>query len=200
MNISRLGCRLFATLAVVGTFVFSAGGARAASTTPDDVDATDESKPKPLRPHQLILGAQAFWAVDKVMPGFVLRLDLHERVWLDIEGGFVFVTNPPPGNDSLVGSPFGTHVLVAPLRTRKVELGAGLGADVHYLWGVNGDIVEVALALLVSAHYWVTPKLALFGSARVYPVHTSGLDLGEFRDGSRGLPVMFATGVALSIL
>jgi hypothetical protein len=35
----------------------------------------------------------------------------------------------------------------------------------------------------------------LFGSARVYPVATTGLGLGEKRDGSRGLPVLFATGV-----
>jgi hypothetical protein len=178
-----------------------APGDSTASTAPDDAPAPDETSEteKEQRPHQGVFGAQAFWVVGKLMPSFVLRVDFNELFWLDLEGGLIFVTNPPPGGDGFVGSPFSAHVLGAPLRTPKVELAAGLGADVHYLWGINGDLAEVALAVIASAHYWVTPKLALFGSARAYPVATSGLDLGEFRDGSNGLPILFATGIAWSL-
>jgi len=151
-----------------------------------------------LRPHQAALGAQAFWVVGKVMPSVVLRFDLHKLLWLDVEAGLIFVTNSPPGSDSFVGSPFGAHLLVAPFRTPKVELAAGLGVDTHYLYGINGDLVEVAMSVIASAHYWITPKFGVFGSARVYPIATSGLELGTFRDGSAGLPVLFATGVAWS--
>jgi hypothetical protein len=132
------------------------------------------------------------------MPSVAVRIDLHELVWLDAEAGLIFLTDSPPGSDSFVGSPFAAHVLVAPLRTPKFELAAGLGADVHYLWGVNGDLAEVALSVIASAHYWITPKFGLFGSARGYPAATSGLELGTFRNGSSGLPVLFATGVAWS--
>lgn len=172
---------------------------RTAGLAPEDEPARDEPGSNELGPHRWTLGAQAFWVVGKVMPGVVLRFDIVDLLWVDVEGGLVFVTSPPPGSGSFVGSPFAAHLLLAPLRTRRVELGAGLGADVHALWGIHSDIAEVALAVKVSAHFWVTPKLDLFASARVYPIATSGLDLGEFRDGSAGLPVLFATGVAWSL-
>ena len=199
--------RVLVIFAVASAALFSTPHAAAESAPPleasgllvdDDTPASDASEKKPTSPHQALLGAQAFWAVSKVMPGIVLRFDLHRFFWLDAEAGLVFVTNPPPGHDAFVGSPFGTHVLVAPIRTQRVEFGAGLGVDVHYLWGLNSDVAEVAFSALVSGNYWITPKLGVFGSARVYPIATTGLDLGKFRDGSAGLPMLFATGVAWS--
>jgi len=199
--------RVLMTLIVAIAALFSAPRAAAESAPPleptgllvdDDTPAPDGPEKEKRSPHQTLVGAQAFWAVSKVMPEIVLRFDLHRFFWLDVEAGLVFVTNPPAGHDAFVGSPFGAHVLVAPLRTPRVELGAGLGMDVHYLWGLNSNVAEVALSVIVSGHYWITPKLGVFGSARAYPVATTGLDLGEFRDGSAGLPVLFATGVAWS--
>lgn len=193
---------------VLSAFVLSARPARAAeawSLEPTASAAPEAAPPPPnepappdLRPHQAALGAQAFWVVGKVMPSVVLRIDLHKLLWLDVEAGLIFLTNSPPGSDSFVGSPFSAHLLVAPFRTPKVELAAGLGADTHYLWGINGDLAEVALAVIASAHYWITPKFGVFASARGYPVATSGLELGTFRNGSAGLPLLFATGVAWS--
>jgi hypothetical protein len=195
-------------LSVLCAFVLSADPARAddassssptATAAPEDAPTPpDESTAKDLRPHQAALGAQAFWVVGKVMPSVVLRIDLHKLLWLDVEAGLIFVTDPPPGSDSFAGSPFGAHLLVAPFRTPKVELAAGLGVDTHYLWGIHGDLAEVALSVIASANYWITPKFGVFGSVRGYPVATSGLELGTFRDGSAGLPVLFATGVAWS--
>jgi len=199
---------VLSALLVAFAFVLSAHSARADDSSasdstvnapPEDAPlSADESVQPDLRPHQAALGAQAFWVVGKVMPSVVLRFDLHKLLWLDFEAGLIFLTDSPPGSDSFVGSPFSAHLLVAPFRTPKVELAAGLGADIHYLWGVNGDLFEVALAVIASAHYWITPKFGLFGNARVYPVASSGLELGNFRNGSAGLPVLFATGVAWS--
>jgi hypothetical protein len=211
LHIPKLGMGVLSALLLAFAFVLSAHSARAdgpdgspasASTgnaPPKDAPlSADESVQPDLRPHQAALGAQAFWVVGKVMPSVVLRFDLHKLLWLDVEAGLIFLTNSPPRSDAFVGSPFGAHVLVAPFRTPKVELAAGLGVDTHYLWGINGDLVEVAMSVIASAHYWITPKFGLFGSARGYPIATSGLELGNFRDGRAGLPVLFATGVALS--
>jgi hypothetical protein len=195
-------------LLVLCACVLSAHAARAASASskhatdgaaPEDAPlSADESVQPDLRPHQAALGAQAFWVVGKVMPGIVLRIDLHELVWFDIEAGLIFVTSSPPGRDSFVGTPCSTHLLFAPFRTPKVELAAGLGADAHFLWGINLDVTEVAFSVIASAHYWFTPRFGVFGNARGYPIATSGLELGSFRDGRAGLPLLFATGVALS--
>lgn len=179
-------------LSALLVFLLAAHPARAAEASAGNLTQVN------LRPHQAALGAQAFWVAGKVMPSAVLRLDLHRRLWLDVEAGLIFVTNPPPGSDSFLGSPLSAHLLVAPLRTPRVELAAGLGADTHFLWGVNGDLYEVALALIASAHYWITPKFGVFGSARAYPIATSGLELGRFRSGNPGSPILFATGVAWS--
>lgn len=197
-----------AALLVLCAFVLSAHPARAdgaSSSAPaakapskDAPLSADESVKPDLRPHQAELGAQAFWVVGKVIPSVVFRFDLHKVLWLDVEAGFIFLTNPPPGSDSFVGSPFGAHLLYAPFRTPKVELAAGLGADTHYLWGINLDVVEVAMSVIASANYWFTPHFGVFGSVRGYPIFTSGLELGNFRNGSAGLPLLFATGVAVS--
>jgi hypothetical protein len=207
---TKPGTEILSALLVLAAFVLSAHPARAAeaaSIEPVASATLEDASPLPNapalalvdpRPHQAALGAQAFWVVGKVMPSVVLRIDLHRLLWLDVEAGLIFVTNPPPGSDSFVGSPFSAHLLFAPFRTSKVELAAGLGADTHYLWGINGDHAEVALALIASAHYWLTPKFGVFASARGYPIATSGLELGTFRNGSAGLPVLFATGVAWS--
>lgn len=166
-------------------------------TSPDangepGLDAT----PKPWPGSRHAVGAQALWVTGKFMPEIAGRYDFHRWFWLDGELGLAFLLDPPPGEDRvLLGSPLAIHVVFAPYRSRVVDLGVGAGMDLHLLYGVGKGIVEVALAFKAIGHVWVTPRLGLFGSARVYPVATEGLGLGEKRDGSHGLPALFATGV-----
>ena len=162
--------------------------------TSGDADAVTTPKPCPGCRHAL--GAQALWVSGKFIPEINGRYDPNRWFWLDAELGLVFLLDPPPGDDRVVlGSPLAAHFVFVPYRTRSVELGLGAGADLHLLYGVGKGIVEVALAVKAIGHVWVTPRLGLYGSARVYPIATNGLGLGEKRDGSRGLPVLFATGV-----
>jgi len=174
-----------------------------ASTTTDVVQPPDASEdpnvegpPKPCPGCRHALGAQALWVAGKFIPELNGRYDPNRWFWVDVELGLAFLLDPPPGDDRVVlGSPLAAHFVFVPYRSRMVELGLGAGADLHLLYGVGKGIAEVALAVKAIGHVWVTPRLGLFGSARVYPVATNGLGLGEKRDGSRGLPVLFATGV-----
>jgi hypothetical protein len=176
----------------------------APQAAPPDTDKTSDadgeggvdipSKPCPGCRHTF--GAQALWVTGKFVPEVTGRFDFHRWFWVDAELGLVFLLDPPPGEDRVVlGSPLTAHLVFVPYRSRIVELGLGAGADLHLLYGVGKGIVEVALALKAIGHVWVTPRLGLFGSARVYPIATEGLGLGEKRDGSRGMPVLFATGI-----
>jgi hypothetical protein len=172
------------------------------STTTDTVqppEASDESNveaaPRPCPGCRHALGAQALWVAGKLMPEISGRYDPNRWFWVDVELGLAFLLDPPPGDDRVVlGSPLAAHFVFVPYRSRMVELGLGAGADLHLLYGVGKGIAEVALAVKAIGHVWVTPRVGLFGSARVYPLATEGLGLGEKRDGSRGLPVLFATG------
>jgi len=159
-------------------------------------DAAPEATPKSCPGCRHALGAQALWVAGKFIPEVTLRYDPNRWFWVDMELGLIFLLDPPPGDDRVVlGSPLAAHFVFVPYRSRRVDLGVGAGADLHLLYGVGKGIAEVALAVKAIGHVWVTPRLGLFGSARVYPVATDGLSLGEKRDGSRGLPVLFATGV-----
>jgi len=156
--------------------------------------AEPTAKPCPVCRHAL--GAQAQWVTGKFMPGLAGRYDPHRWFWIDVELGLAFLLDPPPGEERVVlGSPLAAHFVFVPYRHERFELGLGVGADAHLLYGVGRGIAEVALAVKAIGHVWLTPRLGLLGSARVYPVATEGLGLGEKRDGSRGLPVLFATGV-----
>jgi hypothetical protein len=177
------------------------GAAESAPPTTDKPpDTSDEAGPEaipnPCPGCRHALGAQALWVAGKFVPEVSGRYDPNRWFWVDAELGLVFLLEPPPGEDRVVlGSPLAAHFVFVPYRSRNVELGLGAGADLHLLYGVGKGIAEVALAVKAIGHVWVTPRLGLFGSARVYPVATNGLGLGEKRDGSRGLPVLFATGV-----
>lgn len=172
------------------------------STPPDTGKAPDASEetgldatPKPCPGCRHTFGGQALWASGKFIPELAGRYDPNRWFWVDAEFGLVFLVDPPPGEKRVVlGSPLAAHFVFVPYRSRMVELGLGAGGDLHLLYGIGKGIVEVALAVKAIGHVWVTPRLGLFGSARVYPVATNGLGLGEKRDGSRGLPVLFATG------
>lgn len=173
------------------------------SSTPDAVstpapgtEPSAETAPKPCPVCRHALGAQAQWVAGKLIPELSGRYDPHRWFWVDVELGLVFLLDPPPGEDRVVlGSPLAAHFVFVPYRHRSVELGLGVGGDAHLLYGVGKGIAEVALAVKAIGHVWLTPRLGVLGSARVYPVATEGLGLGEKRDGSRGLPVLFATGV-----
>lgn len=155
-----------------------------------------ETTAKPCLGCRNALGAQALWATGKLIPELIGRFDPNRWFWVDVEFGFIFLLDPPPGEDRVVlGSPLAAHFVFVPYRSRQVDLGLGTGIDLHLLYGIGKGIVEVALPLKAIGHVWLTPRLGLFGSARVYPLATTGLGLGEKRDGSRGLPVLFATGV-----
>jgi hypothetical protein len=141
------------------------------------------------------LGAQWWWASGKAMPGIIARAG-HRWLWFDAEMTFIWLTESSADFDlSFLGSEFGFHAVFRPLYGERGELSAGIGADVYALWNLHGDEWQGALALRLEGHLNVTPRLGVFGSARFYPVATSGLELGTNRDHSRGLPLLFATGV-----
>lgn len=141
------------------------------------------------------IGAQWLWAVDKAMPGLLLG-GTYRMVRFDFETSLVALTEPAPEFDSqFLGSHFGFHLMIRPLYDERWEVAGGLGTDCYSLWNIHGDMFEAALSVRLAGHFWISKRVGVFATARAYPLTTSGLGLGSFRDGSSGLPVLFGTGV-----
>lgn len=148
------------------------------------------------RPGELVLGVQYFWVSGKSMPGLTLQVG-RGLFALDLEASLLWLTESAQELDlSFVGMELGASVMLVPLRSRRFRAAAGLGADVYYPWRIHADAVEAALAAKVTLHGWLTPEVALFATARTYPLGTPGLELGSERDGSSALPVLFTSGIA----
>jgi len=140
------------------------------------------------------IGLQAFTATEKAMGGLDARLG--DVVALKLEGSLLWATRRPAElNSAFLGSQFGIFVDLAPWDRRQWQVDFALGADIYYLWGIHGDLAEVALAAVGSAGYWVSDSWGIFGSARGYVLATDGLELGTTRAGEPALPVLFSLGV-----
>jgi hypothetical protein len=142
------------------------------------------------------LNAQWLWAKDKAIAGVGLNA---QRPFLDfdLELSLMWTTAQADGFDgSFLGALFGIFVSFVPLRTERVDLGLGLGADIHYLGAIHQDLVEGALASRAFVRVALLEDLALFATARVYLLASDGLELGTERNGSAGLPVLFGTGLS----
>jgi hypothetical protein len=147
---------------------------------------------------QAAIGAHWLWAAGKLMPGLVLG-GTHRWLRFDLETSLISLTEPAPEfNTRLVGSQFGFYLMFRPLHDERWEIAGGLGSDVYSLWNIHGDAFEAALSVRVGGHFWISKRVGAFANARAYPLATSGLGLGTARDGSRGLPVLFGTGLEWS--
>ncbi len=159
-------------------------------------DETHAAAETTARPGELVLGVQYFWLSGKSMPGLTLQVG-RGLFALDLEASLLWLTEPAQALDlSFVGMQLGAGVMLVPLRSRRFRAAAGLGADVYYPWRIHEDAVEAALSAKVTLHGWLTQEVALFATARAYPLSTHGLELGSERDGSSALPVLFTSGIA----
>jgi hypothetical protein len=141
------------------------------------------------------LGVQWQWVQGKAMPGITLRLG--RGLWSGVfETSLIWLTEPDPERRyRFLGSQFGAFLMVRPLRVGRLDLAAGFGLDYYPLWNIHGDEWQLALAARASGHVRLGSNVSLFGTARYYPVSTSGVELGTRRDGSFALPVLFGTGL-----
>jgi hypothetical protein len=155
-----------------------------------------ETAPAPDRPPVgASLGLHWTWVAGKYMPGLALALR-GGRVGFTVETSFVGLTrSAPAAASSFLGNQFGLTISYAVLRTERLELALGAGFDAYWLWNLHGDAGEWALATRAEAHYWHRPGRGLYVHARAYPVSTASLELGSTRDGERGVPVLFTTGI-----
>jgi len=167
-----------------------------------DTESSTETA-EPATPHLLdrfTATAFWFWADGKVMPGLELS---GGKDWfqLDIELAFVALSKSSPDFDgTFLGNQLGIFAMFTPLRDRYYEVSAGIGADFYLLWGIQSEVVERALAPRLSARIWPLEHVAVTLTARAYPVHTSGLDLGTRRDGSDGSPLLITSGITWGFL
>src|SRR6185295_17873591 len=118
------------------------------------------------------------------------------------EASLVFDTSGQSGDSQravhhaeFLGAQFGGYAMASPIHSRRFELGLGLGLDYYRLWGIHASQWELALSGRADAHLRVVSNFGVFASTRVYPLSTSGLELGTYRDRERGLPVLFSTGI-----
>jgi hypothetical protein len=151
--------------------------------------------PTGCRTKEAGLGAQWLWVQGKAMPGLTLRLG--GGLWSGVfETSLIWLTESDPERRfRFLGSQVGGFLMVRPLSAGRVDLAAGLGLDYYPLWNVHGDEWQLALAARASGHVWLSSNLAVFATARAYPISTSGVELGTRRDGSSALPVLFGTGL-----
>jgi hypothetical protein len=143
-------------------------------------------------------GVHWLWAQGKAMPGITLRLGGR---WLAGEGeaGLIWLTERDPDRDRrFLGGQLGAHLSVTPVANHRFRLGGGLGGDFYPLFNIHGDEWQFALALRARGDVRVARKVWLFGTARAYPLHSNGLELGVNRARSNGLPVLFGTGIEWS--
>jgi hypothetical protein len=139
------------------------------------------------------IGLHALLASEKAIPGVSLRGG-KGLFWAAFEGSFVFLTDPPPERSAFLGNHLGAFFMLRPLATARLELEGGVGLDYYPLLGIHADEWQLALAARVAGHVRLFENVGAFATARAYPLSTSGLELGAYRDTTRGLPVMFGIG------
>jgi hypothetical protein len=141
-----------------------------------------------------VLGVHDLFVNGKAIPGVSLWAR-SDWFGLGLEASLIFMTGSHQGHDAFLGSQLGGYLLGFPVRTERVELEGGVGIDYYPLYGIHGDEWQLALSTRIGGHLRLLPNAGLFATARAYPLATSGLELGAFRDRTRGLPVLFGAGV-----
>lgn len=141
------------------------------------------------------VGFQTLWAQDKVLAGVTLRFG-RRMFFGAFETHLMWTTDRPAAIDRpFLGSQYGLYFEFMPLRTRFFALSAALGTDIFHLWGIDSGELQAALSTKVQAHVQFTRRFGATLGARAYPLSTSGVELGEARNGSRDLPVLMSTGL-----
>jgi hypothetical protein len=144
------------------------------------------------------IGGHFLWAFGKVMPGVTVRGG-KGWIWGELEGAFIWITEDDPHSDrSFLGNQFGVFAMARPLHLDRLRLAAGLGGDFYPLWNIHSDEWKMALAVRLRADARIASNLWAFGTARSYLLSSDGLELGVARDESKGLPVLFGTGLEWS--
>lgn len=165
------------------------------STAPSEADVST-TPDAPMREADVIIGSQYFLVEGKTMPGLTLQVG-SGLFALELETTLMWTATAPAELDvSFVGMELGASLLLVPLRTERLRVSAGLGTDIYLPWEIHHEQRYAALAAKVALHGWLTRELGVFGTARVYPLHHEGLELGVSRGGDDGLPVLFTTGLA----
>ena len=171
----------------------------ACSATAQDAEpASETGTPRSAARLDAGAGAHWLWAQGKAMPGMTLRLGGR---WLAGEGeaGLIWLTERDQDRDRrFLGGQLGAHLSVTPVANHRFRLGGGLGGDFYPLFNIHGDEWQFALALRARGDVRVARNVWLFGTARAYPLHSDGLELGVDRARSNGLPVLFGTGIEWS--
>lgn len=135
-----------------------------------------------------------FWVSGKAMPNF--SLSLGQLFWGEVGVAPIWSTDEFDGSDDrFLGAKFGLLGMIRPYSNRWVDLRAGIGADIYYLAGINGDVSEASFVVVGDATAWATKRIGFFGGVRVYPLATTGLELGTDRNGDVGSPLLFETGI-----
>lgn len=155
----------------------------------------------PVAGIHVALGPQWFWASQKAMTGAMLRA-ARGRWSGAFEASLIFDTDGrsndarrPEQDSAFLGAQFGIYLMASPIQNQRFELSLGAGVDYYRLWGIHASAWELALAARVAGHLRLIAGFGVFVSARVYPLSSSGLELGSYRDGEHGLPVLFSTGI-----
>lgn len=138
-----------------------------------------------------------FLARGKVMPGVMMHASMP-GLYIGAETALLWLVEQRPGYDgSFLGSQVGIHAGMNVLHRSGVDINLGLGPDFYWLWGMTSSAAERALALRAEVHYWPDRTHGLVFGARVYPLATDGLQLGEKQAGGAGWPVLFTLGVEI---
>lgn len=192
---NALSAAVCLALSLTSTSAFAS--ALSAAPAPQDHDQdlpakTDAS----ARETEVILGSQYFLVEGKTLPGLTLQVG-SGLFALELETTLMWTETTPAELDvSFLGMELGASVLLVPLRTEHFRVSAGLGIDMYLPWEVHREQRHAALSAKVALHGWLTRELGVFGTARAYPLHHDGLELGVSRSGDEGLPVLFTAGVA----
>lgn len=172
----------------------------AGGDTRSDEPGVNQASP-PVAGIHIALGTQWFWASQKAMTGAMLRAG-RGRWSSAFEGSLIFDTDAHSNDarrgeqdSAFLGAQFGAYLMGSPIYNQRFELSLGAGLDYYRLWGIHASAWELALAARAAGHLHLIAGFGVFASARVYPLSSSGLELGSYRDGERGLPVLFSSGI-----
>jgi hypothetical protein len=126
--------------------------------------------------------------------GFDLRVG--RQIAGRVEANLRWTSEPTDAVDAtFLGVQWGLYLEGAPVSTERFELNLGLGADIHTMFNIHSDFVEVALSTTASGTFWFTRELGAIVGLRAYPLASSGLELGTDRSGARTIPILATVGL-----
>lgn len=156
--------------------------------------ATAEADAAPGWSPDVGLGAQVFGVSGKAMTGLSVRVG-DGLFWGELEFTPIWLTQSSADFDgSFLGNQWGFYFSLAPLRTRFVEGLVGVGLDLFHLWGIHSDEAFTALSFKAGLHARPTASVSIFATVRSYALHSSGVELGTYRNGERTVPLVGTLG------